>query len=126
MDLISNKRLNINGKLIINQSNQMANKYKAKRTTIDGITFHSKRESERYQALKVLLKAGEISDLRLQVPFPIIVNKNKVCTYYADFVYFDISASEVIVEDVKGMKTPIYNLKKKLVKAIYNINIKEV
>lgn len=104
----------------------MRNKYRAKATVVDGIRFHSKRESERYQELKLLERAGKISNLRLQHKFPIDVNAARICTYIADFVYFDEVHRLNIVEDVKGAKTALYSLKKKLVQAIYGIEITEV
>lgn len=99
-------------------------KYGNKKTIIDGIKFDSKREAQRYGALQLMLKAGLISNLRLQVPYQITVNGMKVCKYVADFVYEDKGIE--IVEDVKGMKTPIYNLKKKLMKAVFGVVISEV
>lgn len=99
-------------------------KYGNKKTIIDGIKFDSKREAQRYGALQLMLKAGLISNLRLQVPYQITVNGMKVCKYVADFVYEDKGVE--IVEDVKGMKTPIYNLKKKLMKAVFGVVISEV
>ena len=99
-------------------------KYGNKKTIIDGIKFDSKREAQRYGALQLMLKAGVISNLRLQVPYQITVNGMKVCKYVADFVYEDKGVE--IVEDVKGMKTPIYNLKKKLMKAVFGVVVSEV
>lgn len=99
-------------------------KYGNKKVIVDGIKFDSKREAQRYGALQLMLKAGLISNLRLQVPYQITVNGMKVCKYVADFVYEDKGVE--IVEDVKGMKTPIYNLKKKLMKAVFGVVISEV
>jgi len=102
------------------------NKYKNKKTVVDGITFDSKKEARRYGELKLLEKAGEIRGLKLQPKLPIEVNGQKVCTYIGDFEYIDTSKDQVvIIEDVKGRKTPMYNLKKKLVKAVYGIEIFE-
>jgi hypothetical protein len=100
-----------------------ASKYSAKAVVIDGRRFASTKEGRRYSALKLLIQAGKISALELQPRYPIIVNSVKVCTYVADFRY--VEGETPIVEDVKGMKTPMYNLKKKLVKAIYGFDIKE-
>ncbi len=100
-------------------------KYKAVKTEVDGITFDSKREAARYMELVLLERAGEISHLELQPSFVCMVNGHKICTYKADFRYF--SASKSIVEDVKGVKTPVYRLKKKLVEALYpGVKIQEV
>ena len=101
------------------------NKYGAKKTVVDGIKFDSKRESERYKELKLLEKAGEISRLRLQQRFDFEVNGVRLGFYKADFVYDEKGRQFVTVEDVKGFKTPVYNLKKKLMKAIHGIDILE-
>lgn len=101
------------------------NKYHAKKTIVDNITFHSKKEANRYVELKLLEKAKEIRSLTLQFKMPIIINDIKICTYIADFLYRDLKNGELIYEDVKGYRTPIYKLKKKLVEAIYNIKILE-
>ena len=101
------------------------NKYGAKKTVVDGIKFDSKRESERYKELKLLEKAGEIADLSLQVRFDFVINGVKLGFYKADFSYWDDNNNRSVVEDVKGFKTPVYNLKKKLMKAIHGIDILE-
>ena len=101
-------------------------KYKAVPTYIDGIRFASKKEAGRYCELKLLEKAGAISDLELQTKFPIILNNGKICTYKADFSYVQLLGSKRIVEDVKGFRTPVYKLKKKLVEALYKIKIIEI
>ena len=99
-------------------------KYGNKKTIVDGFKFDSMREAARYGSLKILKAAGLISNLRLQVSYTIMINEIKVCRYVADFVY--IERGREVVEDVKGMKTPIYNLKKKLMKAVLGITISEV
>jgi hypothetical protein len=101
-------------------------KYRAKPTTIDGIRFASKAEARRYQELKLLERAGEIHNLETHPKYTLSVNNQVICTYTADFRYEE--SGEVIVEDVKSRPTmtPVYRLKKKLMKAIYNIDIKEV
>lgn len=99
-------------------------KYRNIRTLVDGVLFDSQKEARRYSELKLLERAGKITGLILQPKYPIVVNGVKVCTYVADFFY---NAQGVdVVEDVKGMKTPIYNLKKKLVRACHGIEINEV
>lgn len=110
----------------------MAHKYGAKKTTIDGITFDSRAEGFRYTQLKMLLKAGKITDLELQPKFEIIpahvhpITKKKIraAYYIADFKYNQ--NGETIIEDVKGAKTEAYILKKKLVEYRYGILIQEV
>ena len=98
-------------------------KYGNKKTEVEGIKFDSQKEAKRYQDLKIQQFAGEISDLKLQVRFDLIVNGQKVAVYVADFQYF--KDGKEVVEDVKGMKTAIYRLKKKLMKAVYGIEILE-
>lgn len=99
------------------------NKYRAKRTEVDGIVFDSKRESTRYQDLKAMQDLGLIHDLKLQVSYPLIVNGMKVATYRADFEYF--AHGEKVTEDAKGVLTPVYKLKKKLMLALHGISIRE-
>lgn len=125
----------------------MASKYYARKTVVDGITFDSKHEAERYQVLKLLERAGKISGLRLQVEFELIPAQyetfprygkhgkrledgrrcvEKSCSYYADFVYHD-SDGNLIVEDVKSpaTRTDVYKIKKKLM-LMQGIKITEV
>lgn len=127
-------------------------KYRAKKTEVDGITFDSMKEAKRYQELKILEAAGQIKDLRLQVPYELIpamrepdtIGKRggkikgklieRAVIYKADFVYLeklDIPFSdqekwEEVVEDVKGMRTKEYILKRKLMLYRYGIRIREV
>ena len=99
------------------------NKYKAEPQTVDGKKFASKKEARRYGELKLLMRAGKIAGLRCQVPFNLVVNDVHVCKYVADFVYFE--GEKRIVEDTKGFLTKEYKLKKKLMKAVHGIEIKE-
>lgn len=92
------------------------NKFRAKRCEHDGIKFASMAEGRRYLELRMEEAAGLISDLKLQVKFPLEVCGIKVCTYIADFVYY--RDGKEVVEDKKGMRTPVFNLKKKLFEAI--------
>ena len=102
-------------------------KYHSQKTTIDNITFDSKKEANRYQELKLLQIQNLIKDLVLQPEYPLVVNNKKVCTYRADFCYYDNELNKIVVEDVKGLKTPVYRLKKKLLLALYtDINFKEI
>ncbi len=101
-------------------------KYRAVRTEVDGIWFASKKEAARYGELTLLLRAGKILDLKLQPRFPCRVNRELICTYVADFAYTDASTDRRIIEDAKGFKTPIYKLKRKLVKALFGFDIVEV
>jgi len=95
-------------------------KYKAKKTEIDGIIFDSKAEAKRYQELKLIEKAGQIKNLFLQPRFMLqkgFVNlhtgkKERAIEYVSDFMYLENNV--IIVEDVKGMKTSDYKIKRKL------------
>lgn len=109
------------------------NKYHARKTTVDGITFDSQKEAMRYAELRLLEKAGEIYDLQRQVPFVIIpkmvdANGKKIpeTKYIADFTYIEKGKLTRTVEDVKGVKTPEYRLKKKLMLYRNGITITEV
>ena len=93
-------------------------KFGNKKTIIDGITFHSLKEGARYKELKILVASKRIANLELQVRFPIEVNGKKICTYIADFTYYE-SPHLYVIEDVKGMRTSIFNLKWKLMQALY-------
>ena len=103
------------------------NKYRAIRTEVDGIVFASKKEAQRYSELVILQRAGLISDLETQPKFPIKIKGDLVCTYIGDFMYIDLAAEGGLkIEDVKGVRTPMYRLKNKLVKALYGFDIIEV
>jgi hypothetical protein len=102
-------------------------KYKAIPTVVGGVRFDSKKEARRYQDLQLMVKAKVITDLELQPVFLIhALNGKKVATYRGDFRYFDVEQQAVIIEDVKGVKTPVYRLKKKLVEAEHGVSITEV
>ncbi len=104
------------------------NKYRSRPCVIDNIRFASQKEGKRYVELSLLQKAGKIKKLRLQPKYPISINNKKICTYIADFEYYRIldgEIAEIITEDTKGFKTPIYRLKKKLLNAVYGIQIQE-
>ncbi|MBP0976831.1 MAG: DUF1064 domain-containing protein [Oscillospiraceae bacterium] len=123
------------------------NKYRNKKCVLDGIEFDSKKEMRRYSELKLLERAGEISDLKIQVPFLLMPdqyepskevytrgeNKGKLkkgklieksCQYIADFTYVD-RGGNYIVEDVKGKRTKEYIIKKKLMLYFHGVRIKE-
>ena len=118
----------------------MRSKYHSRKVTINGITFDSGREARRYRELELLQRAGQISDLRLQVPFELIPAQyapseqlitrgphkgepkrgrciERACTYIADFVY--IEGGKLIAEDAKGMRTKEYIIKRKLFRYLY-------
>lgn len=103
----------------------MRSKYHAKPTYVNGIRFPSKKEADRYVELTYLNESYQIQNLHRQVKFP-LVKKSKYgreIKYVADFVYYQ--NGELIVEDVKGYKTPVYKLKKRLMAELYGVIIKE-
>lgn len=95
-----------------------ANKFGAKRTN----GYASKAEATRAEELKLLQRAGKISDLREQVKFPLLVDGELIGYYIADFMY--VEDGEQIVEDVKGFKTPMFRWKAKHFRAQYGRSIK--
>lgn len=110
-------------------------KYLAEKTIADNIHFDSKKEMQRYFQLKEMQERGEISSLRLQVPYEIIpkqIKKNgkseRKCEYIADFVYE--KDGETVVEDVKGYRRStayaIFAIKRKLMLQRYGIEVKEI
>ena len=124
------------------------NKYHNKKITVDGTTFDSKREYNRFRELSLLERAGGISNLRRQVKFVLIpaqyektperytsgkhkgeLKQGKLlereCAYLADFVYIDNTGKKV-VEDTKGVKTKDYIIKRKLMLFRFGIRINEV
>lgn len=106
-----------------------ASKYRARKTTVDGITFDSKREAYRYLVLKGMEDDGVIEDLRRQVRYELVPAFDVGGTHYrpvyyvADFVY--VEDGHEVVEDVKGMRTDVYRLKSKLFARRYGMNVKE-
>jgi len=89
--------------------------------------YASKREEQVARDLWVLADAGKIEDLREQVPFELVPGRNGVRSvkYIADFTYVD-DASKLHVCDVKGMRTPIYRLKKRMMYLLLGITIEEL
>lgn len=106
-------------------------KYGAIKTELDGITFDSKAEARHYQKLKLLERAGHITDLKCQVRFDLIGRQKlggkmlPVMYYKADFTYTD-GDGRYVVEDVKGMMTPAYRIKRRLMLDKYGIEVQEV
>lgn len=122
-------------------------KYHSKKVVVDGIEFDSQHEASRYVQLKMLLRAGEIKDLRRQVRYELIptqyetfarygvagrrLKDGKRCIekgvdYVADFVYFDNRRGHEVVEDTKGVRTDDYIIKRKLMLYVHGIRIKEI
>ena len=118
-------------------------KYNATKATVGGEVFDSKREARRFLELTSMVKAGKIYNLQRQVKFllipaqrePDIVGPKggrkpgklieREVAYVADFMYSDKDGN-LVVEDVKGMRTKEYILKRKMLLHFYGIRIKEV
>lgn len=90
------------------------------------MTFDSKREASHYGDLLLRERIGEIEALELQPRYPVVVAGKKICVYVADFRYLDRLTGATVVEDVKGVRTAIYRIKKKLVEALYDVEIVEI
>lgn len=108
------------------------NKYNAIKTTVDSVTFSSRKEAIHYALLKRRALLGEITHLELQPVFPIVIEgsqvrypgSNRPMKYVADFSYFD-NGKRVIV-DCKGMDTPASKIKRAIVSHIYRVKIEVV
>jgi hypothetical protein len=101
-------------------------KYRNQPTVVDGIRFASKKEARRYVYLKALEREEKISYLVRQPRYPLTVNGLHVCTYVADFYYWDPKSGRGVIEDVKGVKTPEFILKAKLFHALYGREVQLV
>ena len=106
-------------------------KYGNRKVIVDGLKFDSRKEANRYCELKLLERAGRITDLKLQQKFELLPSQRingkvaeRPLTYIADFVYKE--NGKTIVEDTKGFKTKEYIIKRKLMLYIHKIRIKEV
>lgn len=101
-----------------------------KTTTDDGVKFDSRAEARRWGSLSALLRAGKISDLRRQVVYELVpsvkfVDANRAkpaIRYVADFVYVEKGVE--VIEDVKGVLTPEFKLKRHLMKALLGLDVR--
>ncbi len=112
-----------------------ARKYRNIPTTVQGRTFDSKREANRYCELLLLERAGEISDIELQPEYPLVIDgrpvkirskgypKGRRSKYTADFKYLDTRTMRYVVEDVKGIDTTASRIRRAVVECIYGIEI---
>lgn len=92
--------------------------------TVDGKIFDSLAEAKRYCQLKLLQKGGFIRQLELQPEFRFEIDGKLMFKYLADFRYFE--GSQRVVEDCKGVRTPVYRIKKKIIEATHHVKIVEV
>jgi len=118
-------------KLINNSIDVKQSKYHNKKVYYDGHWFDSQKEKSWYIKYKLMEQAGEIKDLKMQVPFTLIEtfklqDKTYIKTIYkADFTFIDKQGKYHVI-DVKGIRTDVYKLKKKLMAWKYGIEIEEV
>lgn len=116
---------------------QKGNKFGAKKKMVDGIGFDSTHEADRYMALRLEEKAGQICNLKMQVPLQVEINGEHVFTYICDFVYERKAAPGpgdgfwvLFHEDAKGYRKgavyQLFRLKKAIIKAALGIEVIEV
>lgn len=105
------------------QEEDRPHKFNAQRVEVDGRWFASKAEARRWQALDLMEQGGLISNLECQPRFRIEVNGIHICDYVADFKYLE--NGEWKIEDVKGVRTAAYILKRKLMWAVWGVEVKE-
>lgn len=111
----------------------MPSKYGNRKTTLNGVEFDSHKEAQRYAQLRLLERAGRITNLRCQVKYILIPTQRdekgklleRECSYVADFVYFDLTLGREVVEDSKGYRTDTFKLKKKMMLWFHGIRITE-
>tara|TARA_B100000949_G_C13979820_1_gene324654 strand:- start:75 stop:506 length:432 start_codon:yes stop_codon:yes gene_type:complete len=96
-------------------------KYRNIKTTVDGLEFDSRAEATRYRDLCVMQSAGEISDLELQPRIELVSRfkdaagkTHKAVVYIGDFSYTEKGSDRPVIEDVKGVQTPVFRLKRRL------------
>jgi hypothetical protein len=110
------------------EKKKKGSKYNNKPTEVNGINFQSTKEAKYYKTLLWRLKLGEIGLLELQKPYLLIEanEKEKKMQYFADFVWIETATGKTVVCDTKGVKTPDYIIKRKLMKEKLGIEIFEV
>lgn len=109
------------------------NKYGNRKVVLDGKKFDSKKEAHRYLELRTLEQAGHIYGLECQKRFELIPHQlgadgkviERSCEYIADFVY-TTREGETVVEDTKGVRTPDYIIKRKLMLYVHKIRVREI
>jgi hypothetical protein len=108
-------------------------KYRSTPCQVGGDRYRSKRERDRHQALLLLQRAGAISGLEREVAFDLapgikIAGESRArppLRYFADFVYVDARTGATVVEDAKGVQTPVYRVKKHLMATVHGIHVME-
>lgn len=130
--MISRSEIAAKGVFNLIKRKKSYNKYQNKKVSVGGIVFDSTKEANRYKELKLLERAGVIKDLRMQVKYELqpkftVSGKTiRAINYLADFVYYDCNQRREVVEDVKGFRTEVYKLKKKMFEYKYGCEIIEI
>ena len=116
----------------------MKNKYGNEPVVISGLKFDSKKEARRWRELQLLERVGKICELERQVAFALAPSvkyadakrATPALRYVADFCYFEEygsgDTSRYVVEDVKGVKTSAYKIKRHLMLTVHKIEVREV
>lgn len=112
----------------------LRNKFGAKKTMLDGITFDSKAEAHRYSQLQLLARTGSIAGITRQVAFVLAPSVRlsgskrlkPALRYVADFVYSDVRTGKIVVEDVKGVITPLFRVKQHLMMSVHGVDVRVV
>lgn len=125
-------RITLKRKTVFTRSGTGKSKYKARKTVIDGITFDSEREARRWQQLRLLERSGAITYLQRQVTY-VLAPKAKLygeertrpaIRYVVDFQY--VENGETVLEDSKGVDTPVSRLKRHLMKTVHGLDVRIV
>jgi hypothetical protein len=122
---MSPERLSADDPQVQKALGKKGHKYGAKPTMVNGIRYDSRREAARAGQLDADAFVGTILYLQRQPSFDLHVAGVKVCRYVPDFQYLDARNGEVIIEDCKGFRTPLYRLKRKMFEAEYGIQVRE-
>ena len=102
------------------------NKYGAQQIVVDGVLFHSKGEARFWEVLRLREKAGEIYGLERQKVYQISIEGVKICKLIVDFAYYSRDDNQFHAADWKGVVTPMFRLKAKMVKAQHGVIVEIV
>ncbi len=106
-------------------------KYRNRPCEVNGEKYRSRKEARRHQDLLLMVKSGDIGELRREVPFVLAPSvsvqgrKRPELRYYADFHYWDANKQAFVTEDAKGIRTEGYRIKRHLMKSVHGIDILE-
>lgn len=101
-------------------------KYRNSPVVVGGVRFDSRAEAKRWGELQLLAAAGKIVSLERQVRYDFEINGERIGFYKADFRYWDKASNQEVVEDVKGVRTPVFAIKAKLMRALHRVEVIEI